>query len=145
MTDPFDIDHWLDPNPMYRDMDGNPMSLWGFAEACDPANFTDQKWIARTHLTSGDQEWQVSTVNLFIDHGWGRSVPIHFETMVFGPFEVMDEYTQRYATKEAANEGHYNVVGALVGILDDPEVHYVTEAEERQRYAESTYKENIVE
>jgi len=47
----------------------------------------------------------ISTVFLGIDHAFGRGEPILFETMIFGGEH--NEYQERYATWEEAEEGHH--------------------------------------
>jgi len=47
---------------------------------------------------------EVSTVFLGLDHSFGGTVPILFETMVFGG--PLDGEQERYATKEQAQKGH---------------------------------------
>jgi hypothetical protein len=49
----------------------------------------------------------ISTVFLGIDHSHGGSVPILFETMVFGG--EFDQYQERYSTIEEAIEGHQKI------------------------------------
>ena len=53
----------------------------------------------------------VSTVFLGLDHGWGESVPIVFETMVFGGH--LDEKQWRYATWDGAVAGHAAIVASV--------------------------------
>ena len=49
-------------------------------------------------------EAEVSTVFLGLDHSFGGSAPLLYETMVFGgPFDGEQE---RYATKDQAQAGH---------------------------------------
>lgn len=50
----------------------------------------------------------VSTVFLGLDHGFGNSDPILFETMIFGGEH--DQYQERYATWEEAEAGHKRAV-----------------------------------
>lgn len=46
----------------------------------------------------------VSTVFLGLDHSFGGSEPVLWETMIFGGPE--DQYQERYSTREKALEGH---------------------------------------
>ena len=50
-------------------------------------------------------EIQVSTVFLGIDHSTGGSLPILFETMIFGG--EWDGYQERFETWEEAVKGHW--------------------------------------
>ena len=65
---------------------------------------TADRQIARTELP-GDVT--VSTVFLAIDHGYSGP-PILYETMVFGG--PLDEEQERYTTRQAAIEGHEQMV-----------------------------------
>lgn len=56
----------------------------------------------------------VSTVFLGIDHGWRSPVPVLWETMIFGHPDFTD-YQERYATREAAMEGHAKAVHLVCG------------------------------
>jgi len=61
--------------------------------------------------TIGDVD--ISTVFLGINHGFTERVPILFETMVFGGEH--NEYCQRYATWQEAEEGHKRTVKMVQG------------------------------
>lgn len=94
---------------MYYSINSEPISFRTWAEMRE-----DHKRIALTEITS---EIAVSTVWLGIDHGWGQSVPIIFEMMVFGG--PLDQEQWRYATKEAALAGHDQAVAAVRTALRD--------------------------
>ncbi len=49
----------------------------------------------------------LSTVFLGLDHSFGGSVPLLWETMLFGPDERMMD---RYATREEALKGHMEML-----------------------------------
>lgn len=51
---------------------------------------------------------KISTVFLGFNHAFGESIPILFETMVFGG--ALDETQQRYAMWELAEVGHREIV-----------------------------------
>lgn len=57
--------------------------------------------IAATEVAEGVR---VSTVFLGVDHGWGDTAPVLFETMVFGG--LLDGEIERYTTYHAAEQGH---------------------------------------
>jgi len=65
----------------------------------------DNRRVALTEMPNGDR---ISTVFLAMDHGWRSPVPILFETMIFGGEH--DQYCERYATWEEAEEGHKRAV-----------------------------------
>ena len=72
---------------------------WGrWFEAAD-------RHVAQTVLRSGVR---VSTVFLGLDHSFGGGTPALFETMIFGGRH--NEYQERYATWEEAEEGHEQAV-----------------------------------
>jgi hypothetical protein len=50
----------------------------------------------------------VSTVFLGLDHSFGGSVPLLFETMIFGGEH--DQHLERYSTLNEAKEGHARAV-----------------------------------
>ena len=58
----------------------------------------------------------VSTVFLGVDHSFGGSVPVLWETMIFsGPH---NGYQLRYSSWEAAEAGHKRIVSALLAGQD---------------------------
>lgn len=92
----------------YRlDDDRNP-------QLCEPDEaFNDSNSLIRTELVSGVL---VSTVFLYIDHGYGQSdKPILFETMVFSKDDSENEKCTRYSTYKQAVEGHWLQVEELGG------------------------------
>jgi hypothetical protein len=68
----------------------------------------DYQSLVKTHFDDGS--W-VSTVWMGIDHSFGQGPPLIFETMVFGG--PHDQEQVRYATEEAAREGHEFIVTML--------------------------------
>ncbi len=82
------------------DSKGNPIpcGLWRWAYLFE---FQSKKRIIRqTDL----EDCKVSTVFLGMDHGWGRVIPVTFESLVFGG--ALDGEMERYTTREAALIGH---------------------------------------
>ena len=81
---------------------------------------------------------EVSTVFLGIDHGFcfmkedSEDAPIVYETMVFsrGDYEEMNEYTRRYATREAAMHGHEQIL--MMMALEDNRPDFVEPPIEEQ-------------
>jgi hypothetical protein len=68
---------------------------------------TAERHVAKTELGPA----LVSTVFLGTDHGFGAGpVPILWETMVFWPGSDLDNDTMRYASREAAEQGHEAMV-----------------------------------
>jgi hypothetical protein len=76
---------------------------------------TADRHVAETWVTP---EIRVSTIFLGLDHGWGPPAPpILFETMVFWEGGPLDQEQERYASWDAAEQGHtamvYRVRAAL--------------------------------
>lgn len=84
--------------------------LWG-------RRLEQDRRVAQDHVEQGDRKFWVSTVFLGLDHAFGGSVPIVFETMVFdhsgGEERFSDLYSDRYATWDGAVAGHKHVVDAM--------------------------------
>lgn len=55
----------------------------------------------------------VSTVFLGVDYGFNSTIPVLFETMVFGGPD--DQYCERYCTYEEAEKGHDRIVNMVKG------------------------------
>lgn len=55
----------------------------------------------------------LSTVWLGLDHGWGESAPIIFETMSF-PTDAPNAIQERYSTEAEAREGHARLLAELL-------------------------------
>jgi hypothetical protein len=64
----------------------------------------DNSRVAFTEL----ENCEVSTVFLGLDHQWGTGPPLLFETMIFGGSH--NEYQERYATWEEAEDGHKRAI-----------------------------------
>jgi len=67
----------------------------------------------RVALTKLPNKVEVSTVFLGLDHSFGGDKPILFETMIFGGKH--DQYQERYATWEEAEQGHKQAVELVAG------------------------------
>lgn len=110
--------------PMFYDPDGNPIDMWGFERLWgDPA----VRFVAQEHVGP----YFVSTVWLGVNYNFTWGPPLIFETMVFGesgedPLSVsgtfdqlpLDQDTYRYATREAAERGHRDMVALVRAELD---------------------------
>lgn len=83
---------------MYRDKEGRPISLLEWIEL-----FADKSYQIIQQDRIG-KEIEVSTVWLGIDHGFGMTKPIIFETMIFGGKH--NQYQRRYSTIQDALKGH---------------------------------------
>lgn len=86
--------------PRYWDRRGEPMSFVDWIVAVE----TGSRFVKQTTLGNG--LW-VSTIWLGMDHGWGQSKPVIFETMVFpGKGDLRDLTCRRYTSELAARTGH---------------------------------------
>lgn len=92
---------------MYYDRQGNRIDrqVWGALFADE-----DYKVVRRTNI---DENVNVSTVWLGLDHSFGGDGPLIFETMVFGGKH--DQHCNRYRTQEEAVQGHEGIVEWLTG------------------------------
>ena len=91
MTDHYILSISGDPIP---EPDVMKWALWFEAHNAD-------RQLARTELEDGII---VSTIFLGLDHSFGHGEPQLYETMIFGG--PLDETQDRYATRQAAVNGH---------------------------------------
>ena len=112
------------------DRNGVPISFERWMELT--RDFSNKR-VLRTLITDAadpDVSFDVSTVWLGLDHGFGRGAPLIFETMVFG--DDSDELaTSRYATEADAHTGHHELVVEFAATMTDPIVMDVTEQVDR--------------
>lgn len=69
---------------------------------------TAERHVGDTLVRVPFKKVRVSTVFLALDHRFDEGTPILFETMIFGGRH--DQYCERYATWEEAEEGHKRIV-----------------------------------
>lgn len=90
---------------LYYDRKGRPMTREQFALAFE---LERERHVAMTELPNG--KW-VSTVWLGIDHGWGDTPPLIFESMVFESVALGESLDcERYSTEREALAGHARLV-----------------------------------
>ena len=91
-------------------------------EACGYRKGFD--WQTRFDLKSivkyENEEYEISTVDLGLDHSFGGDTPLYYETMIFLKGETLEERTrkenpfeyfqERYATEEKAKIRHYEII-----------------------------------
>ena len=76
----------------------------------------DFDWGTRFDLKTNVGEYQVSTVDLGLDHSFGIGKPLYYETMIFKiknnkiDFDNSLDYQVRYSTEEEAREGHKKAI-----------------------------------
>lgn len=93
----------------YFDRQGEPIDMWQWAKLLDHPNY---RVVAQTDMVRDDQTIQVSTVWLGLNHNWSPIGPPRiFETMIFGGPRDLEQW--RYATVEAAQEGHIDTIHSL--------------------------------
>lgn len=92
----------------------------GFREDYDPDNRFDLK----TKVEYKGKVYEVSTIDLGLDHSFGMGEPLYYETMIFlidnkkNIFEKANEnefgwFQKRYSTEKQARIGHKAVVRLL--------------------------------
>lgn len=81
---------------LLKDKEVIPFDLMTWAKSFDSPN----RFIAK----DSHGKVKVSTVFLGLDHGFGGSKPLLFETMVFGG--PLDQEMDRYSTYDEAVAGH---------------------------------------
>jgi hypothetical protein len=95
----------------YYTRQGQPIDMLTWARLFEDPEY---KIIEQTQIT---EEVRVSTVWLGLNHNWFPGELRIFETMVFGGEH--DLWQARYATEEAAREGHADTVGWLTAPRSD--------------------------
>ena len=94
-----------------RRIRGSSMRQW-YDRKGNPIDYGQMDWDNNVVEFTTLSDVEVSTVHLGLDHRYrGDGPPLIFETMVFGG--EYDQMTWRYATEEAALEGHKTFVEAL--------------------------------
>lgn len=76
----------------------------------------EERWKLRTLLNArddDDEDVEISTVFLCLNHNHGVGQPILYETMVFGGKK--DGYMRRYITRQEAKKGHEETVAMVKG------------------------------
>lgn len=95
------------------DGEGNPVA--------EPDTLKWGKWMQdaerRVAFDQVTPQVRVSTVFLGLNHSFGGDIPVLYETMIFGG--PNDQYQNRYATREAALEGHKHAVS--IALIKQPD------------------------
>lgn len=103
---------------LYYDRNGDAIDSMTWAKLHSDITYLR---VARTTVTSGAdlaKTFDVSTVWLGIDHGFGEGAPVIFETMVFAEGSE-DQDCRRYTTEDQAKAGHVEMVTVVAATLDD--------------------------
>lgn len=111
-------------------------------EAALLMNDTDARTVRKTSLGQGEEECEVSTVFLTMDHNFtGDGPPIVFETLVFGG--PMADHQWRYATWDEAVVGHEATVELVRQALtsSSPVLQQLCEGREDRR----TWHERVLD
>lgn len=104
---------------MFYDRSGIPISARDFERLHMDM---DYRVVARTTITDAAdpaKTLDVSTVWLGLNHGFGDSPPLIFETMVFGD-DSLDLSCGRYSTEDEAKKGHVATVIVVTLEMTDP-------------------------
>lgn len=111
--------------PMYYDRSGVPISSQQMMELkfIDP----DYGRVMRSTVVDAahlERTYDVSTVWLGLDQGFGSGPPVIFETMIFAldDDDEWQNWCDRYCTEVAARDGHTEAVVQLCADLTDPVV-----------------------
>lgn len=105
---------------MYYDRDGLPIDQNRWASLLGDDGY---KRVRRSKVISAAdpaKSFDVSTVWLGIDHGFGSGLPVIFETMVFAEGSSLDESCDRYTSLADAEAGHVAMITTVAARLDDP-------------------------
>lgn len=92
----------------------------GFREDYDPDNRFDLK----TKVEYKGKIYEISTVDLGLDHSFGTGKPLYYETMIFlvesnkdmfarAKANEFSDFQLRYSTEEEARISHENIVKAF--------------------------------
>lgn len=117
---------------LFYDKEGKPISMREFAIL-----HADMEYRVVKQETIGP--YWISTVWLGIDHAFGDSPPIIFETMVFAPDEDAlgpDIMGDRYHTEDEAKQGHEEIatlIRATYQPIEEEEEHGQREAPQDPR------------
>lgn len=123
------IERLRDSGQRYYDRQGTVIDLLEWARLFGDYSY---KRVARTTITSAadpGNTFNVSTVWMGIDSGFGHGPPVIFETMVFSSSQELEHDCQRYPTEEQALRGHDEVVTVVAATMDDPVIINVDEEE----------------
>lgn len=96
----------------FFDMDGQPIG----PDEWEAIFYSRERLLAQEDVGP----YYISTVWLGIDHGTGEaSVPVIFETMIFGDDELpLSDQIVRYTTREEALKGHQLMVTLALAEID---------------------------
>jgi hypothetical protein len=94
--------------------------MYGFREDYDENN----RRIGEDVVDVDGNKYWVSTVDLGLDHSFGKGEPLYWETMIFpcddngGVTDWGELYCNRYPTKQAAVEGHAYAVEHCAEVIN---------------------------
>lgn len=83
----------------------------------------DFDWETRFDLKTDVGKYQVSTVDLGLDHSFGIGRPLYYETMIFeknenGYHNSLD-YQVRYSTEKEARKGHKKAIKYVKNMIKE--------------------------
>jgi hypothetical protein len=106
---------------VYYNRDGTPIP--DAMEWARQFEGTSSRRVARTKVTDAadpSKSFDVSTVFIGLDHGFGDGPPLIFESMTFAEGDSMDEMCERYSTETQARQGHTLMVVEVAKDCIDP-------------------------
>lgn len=108
---------------MRVDKFGNELNEYGFRKDFD--------WNNRFDLKTEIDGYEISTVDLGLDHSFCGEKPLYYETMIFlkeniGKIDerkenIFEDYQVRYSTQEEAIEGHRLAIEFVKEVLKNNE------------------------
>lgn len=78
----------------------------GYREDYDEKN----RVVAQDNIEYKGKTYRVSTVDLGLDHGFGGSKPLYWETMIFEDNSWHDLYMERYSSRTDAKNRHEEIL-----------------------------------
>lgn len=91
------------------DIETEILKKWGYRDGFDFRN--------RFDLKTRYKDYEISTVDLGLDHSFGIGEPLYYETMIFGLNDEY-EYMERYSTQEEAIKGHIKAIEYVMNIKE---------------------------
>ena len=93
---------------MHGENEKEVSDMLGFREDFDFTN----RFNLKDNVKIGDKDYQVSTVDLGMDHSFGSGPPLYYETIIFQDYQS-DLYGERHTTEKKARDRHEMIVQCL--------------------------------
>jgi hypothetical protein len=112
----------MDARQIWFNRDGHPIDAVAANALLGDREYQRVALARVTSTTDPGVSFTVSTVWLGINYNFGDGDPIIFETMVFGGEEAQNEACYRWATEQAARDGHAEIVASVAATVTDERV-----------------------